>query len=410
VPSAGLFGSGVLEVAIGLIFLYFVLSTVASSVNELIATILKWRANNLEWALGNLINDPTLLRQVVEHPLMRSMGQNASATRGQQPTTPADLLAKARLEGRPSYIPSRTFALAVMHSLANPRADVVSVGTPGDGSIDIVRIRQTAAALLNADQPAQPGGDAEVRLAQSKRLTGEVVQALLEECRDPQAAAQALSTAKQRLVDGLQHSASTNPEQLRLSLDAAFHLDDIRALVAKLPDSERDWATSIIDAAAREVDVAAYRIDNLRTSIETWFDHAMDRAAGVYKRRALLALATIALVLTVVSGADSVQFVTRLYVDSVVRTQLAQQAGQAAPVLDITKAVQSLEPYVTLFGYADIPGLGAPGFAGWLLLKIAGEAVTVFAIMLGAPFWFDVLGKVANVRGSGPKPQSAAKG
>jgi hypothetical protein len=115
-------------------------------------------------------------------------------------------------------------------------------------------------------------------------------------------------------------------------------------------------------------------------------------------------------VLTVVSGADSVQFVTRLYVDSVVRTQLAQQAGQAAPVLDITKAVQSLEPYVTLFGYADIPGLGAPGFAGWLLLKIAGEAVTVFAIMLGAPFWFDVLGKVANVRGSGPKPQSTAKG
>ena len=35
---------------------------------------------------------------------------------------------------------------------------------------------------------------------------------------------------------------------------------------------------------------------------------------------------------------------------------------------------------------------------GWLL--------TIFAICLGAPFWFDLLNKVANLRGNGERPAS----
>ena len=32
-----------------------------------------------------------------------------------------------------------------------------------------------------------------------------------------------------------------------------------------------------------------------------------------------------------------------------------------------------------------------------------GWVITIAAISLGAPFWFDLLGKVANLRGSGGK-------
>ena len=34
--------------------------------------------------------------------------------------------------------------------------------------------------------------------------------------------------------------------------------------------------------------------------------------------------------------------------------------------------------------------------------KVMGLLVTAFALTLGAPFWFDLLGKVARLKGSGP--------
>ena len=33
--------------------------------------------------------------------------------------------------------------------------------------------------------------------------------------------------------------------------------------------------------------------------------------------------------------------------------------------------------------------------------RIVGWLVTIAAVSLGAPFWFDLLGKVANLRGAG---------
>ena len=44
---------------------------------------------------------------------------------------------------------------------------------------------------------------------------------------------------------------------------------------------------------------------------------------------------------------------------------------------------------------------------GWLA-KLIGIAITVIAIMMGAPFWFDVLNKISNLRGTGNRPDVAA--
>ena len=38
---------------------------------------------------------------------------------------------------------------------------------------------------------------------------------------------------------------------------------------------------------------------------------------------------------------------------------------------------------------------------------IAGWALTAIALSLGAPFWFDALGKVARLRTTGAKPPRA---
>lgn len=41
---------------------------------------------------------------------------------------------------------------------------------------------------------------------------------------------------------------------------------------------------------------------------------------------------------------------------------------------------------------------------GWVLQKIFGWLITALAISLGAPFWFDLLKKMINIRGSGAVP------
>jgi len=293
-----------------------------------------------------------------------------------------------------------------MHALANPSTDVATIPTAIDGTIDVSRIRDTAQALSEfAAAATDPKGK---QLEQAKQLTGQTVQALLEECRDPEAAARALGTLKQRLDDGLKTSSVPNLDRLRLSLAAATNLDVVRNSIAQLPDQEKAWATAIVDSAQHEIELATYKLDEFRTSVEAWFDHAMDRAAGVYKRDALKFLAIVAIVVTLASGADSVNFVTRLYVDSALRTQISQQASQSAQAPDISKSVQSLEPFATLFGYGDFPSAEPSRVPLWLLLKVAGELITIFAILLGAPFWFELLGKLVNVRGTGPKPASTA--
>jgi hypothetical protein len=44
-----------------------------------------------------------------------------------------------------------------------------------------------------------------------------------------------------------------------------------------------------------------------------------------------------------------------------------------------------------------------PGLSGFLA-KLAGWLITALAAAQGAPFWFDLLNKLLQLRGSGTKP------
>jgi hypothetical protein len=361
--TAGVFGSAILEVAIGILFLYFLLSSICSSINEIVATAMKWRAKNLENTLVNLLADPELLKQVRNHPLITAMGP------------------------RPSYLASTTFSLALLHSLAG-----------GDGSMNISRARDTAVRL------SREGGTA------AKQRTGQALVALIDATRDPQGEAEAIAALKKRVEDGLLMAPpSSGVTQLRQQLIGATSLAGVQQAIETLPDGPpKVWAQGVVERARTDVDAATYKLEGVRQRIELWFDNAMDRTSGVYKRRTLVVIAIVALLLTAITGADSVNFVSRLYVDSALRAQLTQQAGQSQGQIDISKAATELEPLATLFGYADYPGAASPDLLRWTALKIAGEIVTVFALMLGAPFWFDLLTNVVNLRGSGPPPASSA--
>ena len=85
--------SDILQVVIGLSFLYASLSLIASGANELISSVLALRARSLEKGIRNLLDDPAASAEIYEHPLIRSL---------------------FRARRIPSYIPSSKFALALL--------------------------------------------------------------------------------------------------------------------------------------------------------------------------------------------------------------------------------------------------------------------------------------------------------
>jgi hypothetical protein len=95
-------------------------------------------------------------------------------------------------------------------------------------------------------------------------------------------------------------------------------------------------------------------------------------------------------------------------------------------VPSIGAVFDELDQLNMLFGYGDlVEGLTRTGDqtqdvnASWLrrlrdswivliLVKILGLVLTVVAVSLGAPFWFDLLQRVSNIRAAGKPPEQAA--
>ena len=70
----------VLNIAVGLIFIYSILSLIASQIQELISSFLGWRAKHLKEAitiiLGGNNHESEITQQFFEHPLLQSLNRN----------------------------------------------------------------------------------------------------------------------------------------------------------------------------------------------------------------------------------------------------------------------------------------------------------------------------------------------
>ncbi len=130
----------IVDVAIGLIFIYLILSLLASEILELIATVLQWRAKHLRQAIINLLAGDTITDQNIEsakrltkdlynHPLLNDLNQEARglfSTLFRKITWLFSLGYQKLISGEgvfgnkvtaPSYIPGETFATALIERL-----------------------------------------------------------------------------------------------------------------------------------------------------------------------------------------------------------------------------------------------------------------------------------------------------
>jgi len=98
-------GSPVLEIAVGLAFIFFLLSTIVSALTEGFAWLTRQRAKQLEAGVKGLLGDNELAREVLGHSLVRSdVRSPARRSRGSRK--------------KPSYVSARNFSLALIDTLA----------------------------------------------------------------------------------------------------------------------------------------------------------------------------------------------------------------------------------------------------------------------------------------------------
>ena len=284
----------IVDVALGLILLYTVLSLVASVVKEWISTLFSLRAKNLEKGIQALVGTDYASR-LYGHPLVSTL---------------------ARQKKLPSYIGSGTFASALVD-------------------------------LLTHDKDGQP-------------------------------------------IAGID--------------------DDAAGLVKTVSDDP------VLGPALRALSNAgAKTVADLRGEIAAWFDDGMRRVSGWYRRQTQLIIFIIGVVVTVSANASTVHVVRDLWQDDALRYSVAQEAismastTQSSDTLEVPDAILASFPLgwegEDPFGRADEARSWSWGT--WLA-HLMGWFLTTAAVSLGAPFWFDLLSRVAKLRGTGRRPEGAA--
>jgi len=179
--------------------------------------------------------------------------------------------------------------------------------------------------------------------------------------------------------------------------------------IAALPDG--DLKTTL----AAFIRDAAGDIDKFRGHLEQWFDTAMDRASGIYKRLSQYVLLVLGILLAVVLNVDAFHLAGTLWHVPAARAAVVADAAGATMHTTMYDALKDFQNEPLPLGWDHVPLSHFLSHVTWAHLTwsqfagawaIPGWIVTALAISLGAPFWFDLLQNLSNLRAAGPKPHS----
>jgi hypothetical protein len=189
-------------------------------------------------------------------------------------------------------------------------------------------------------------------------------------------------------------------------------LDRLRLALEGVPNAQ------IRDVVRAGIKFSGGDPERLRQHIEAWYDAAMDRVAGQYRRRTHVIVLVTSLLMAVALNINTVTIVEQLSQNAALRAAIQKQVVQVTTEKSYATAEARLPAQLD-----SVQGLGLPiGWdaagrvriakmaregpdldkthflpLGWLL-AVLGWLMTALAISLGAPFWFDILNKVMIVR------------
>ncbi|HEY3013018.1 MAG TPA: hypothetical protein VGJ36_09745 [Gemmatimonadales bacterium] len=309
-----MFGSEILDVAIGLIFVYLLISLVCTAIREIVEAWFKTRAVLLEAGIRDLLKDKKgegLVQRLYTHPLVYGL------FRGEYDAKKVSTRKWYQTTNLPTYIPAGNFAVALM--------DLAVRG--------------------------QDAGDKANAAADAPKIS----------------------------------------------------LETVRSSIAKLDQPQ------VQRALLSAIDMAEGQLAQAQRNVEAWYDSAMDRVAGRYKRRTQWYVFLLGVVIAAWANVNTFTLARYLYRDEGARSALVASAGgvardsaiQTEGLPGLLGRVEKLElPIGWRYGVSGVrPGEPSPqhGLALWLT-AILGWLMTGFAVSLGSPFWFDVLNKFIVIR------------
>jgi hypothetical protein len=308
-----LFNSAVLDVAIGMIFVFLAVSLAASAVTEAIAGLFNLRSNTLLLGIKDLLNDPNfdaLAAQIYQHALVNPQNNGAG-------TTEAALTVNA-----PAYVQPIQFANALI--------DILDTGKP----------------TISTPTGGHPG-----------RMVGGNIASI--------------AAAINYVVP-----ATANPQ--------------INSMLLGL------------------VNRTGGDIAEMKQEISGWFDNAMDRLSGFYKRRTQVINFFTALILAGVLNISTVHVAKVLWLQPI-DTRVVGNANDS--LKDPLQALTILDKLPLPIGW-DHYNAGSLGSDSWNPPALGdypemlfGWLMTAAGTLFGAPFWFDTLQRVIRLKAAGPSPK-----
>jgi hypothetical protein len=156
---------------------------------------------------------------------------------------------------------------------------------------------------------------------------------------------------------------------------------------------------------------AGGQIDAFRDQVSQWFDNAMDRLTGVYKRWTKLISFLLALCVAALFNADPIHLADRIWQRPAVAAQLAKldlptTINRDHPETEALPLMQLIEGAGPLLGWSGFANDKRARGAG-LALMLLGWIIAAGAALFGAPFWFDVLQRFVQLRGTGRPPPTS---
>jgi len=433
----------IISTMIGLLFVWIMLSLAVMYFNELVAARFNWRSKMLEATIRNMLSDAALADQLYNHPLIRSLYSGADGS------------------NKPSYIPASQFSQALLDIVTNAGSDasliqestyrlrweLQKLGSKNrklaEKQINIILALTRRTLVSEASPQVQENALKEIRAAFIQ--LGEGFPGL-----KPAIDGMMTTMAVQRsqIQDALETSRNTQASDSVEEFTNHYRIG-IKTLSVTHPRLKQTLSAllSEINVVGSQPEGAQQRA---RQNLEQWFNNSMDRLSGWYRRRAQTLAYVLAISLALFFNIDSISLANKFWNDPVARNVVADQAtvlsdqnpaGITNPTIDQLLILQSKTDWLNLpVGWiglpvsfnssADLssmcnvrpaPGTGILGLpvvnkcypivnipasqdiSGWVL-KILGLFITGVAAAQGAPFWFDLLKRLINIRISGANP------
>lgn len=226
--------------------------------------------------------------------------------------------------------------------------------------------------------------------------------------------------------------------------------DEIWDVINNIPENLLDSMVAIAQQTQAKIEDIEEGLVEFRRGLENWFNNGMQRANGVYKRNSKGFAFILGLLIAIAANVDTFYIVNQLSQDSVLRGQLANQAAtvnfeagtpedRAALEAQTGIEIEDLDLPIgwstdnrsqqTLYrlgirqskeenyqqidpetGKITITNIGQfttlDRVWGWLK-QSGGWLISGVAISMGAPFWFELLSKVVDIKNTGGAAKTA---